>query len=107
MHPVLLITAGDPAGIGPEISLKALRRPLPRVRVLIIGDARVFDATARRLSIRRVHWAVTRSRADAVASRDAITLLDLAHAGAFLSGRASRQAGAASLRYLDVARDLL
>ena len=104
--PTLLVTAGDPTGIGPEVILKALRRPLARVRLLVIGDARVFEATARRLGIRRARWPVVRS-VEALACRDTITLLDLAHAESFPLGRTSRQAGAVSLRYLDVARDLL
>lgn len=90
------------------MTLKALRRPLSaRVRLIVIGDARVFDAAARRIGIRRLRWPVARGDAEAVAAGDAITLLGPAHAGTFHPGRASRQAGAASLRYLDIACGLL
>lgn len=36
--PVLALTVGDPAGIGPEITLRLLRAPPPGVRLLVIGD---------------------------------------------------------------------
>ena len=108
MQPPLLVTAGDPTGIGPEVILKALRRPLwARARLIVIGDARVFDAAARRLGVRYLRWPVMHSSIEALAGRDAITLLDVAHAGRFHPGRTSRSAGAASLHYLDVACDLL
>lgn len=40
MKPIIAITAGDPAGIGPEIVVKALRSPevLSRCRPLVIGE---------------------------------------------------------------------
>ena len=52
MKPVCAITMGDPAGIGPEIALKAvLSNGLPRCSVFIIGDADVLEQTKRFLSI--------------------------------------------------------
>jgi 4-hydroxythreonine-4-phosphate dehydrogenase len=49
MRPVLGITLGDPAGVGPEIAAKALAVPEVRdkARPLVIGDARVMTAAAR------------------------------------------------------------
>ena len=48
-RPVLGITMGDPAGVGPEIAAKALAEPEVRekARPLVIGDARVMAAAAR------------------------------------------------------------
>jgi 4-hydroxythreonine-4-phosphate dehydrogenase len=51
--PRLAITMGDPAGIGPEIIVKACRRLMPRIeagslRLLVIGHRSALDA-ARRL----------------------------------------------------------
>ncbi|MDR2478632.1 MAG: 4-hydroxythreonine-4-phosphate dehydrogenase PdxA [Treponema sp.] len=47
--PILGITMGDPSGIGPEISVKALGRPeiYELCRPLIIGDARVMEKAVR------------------------------------------------------------
>jgi 4-hydroxythreonine-4-phosphate dehydrogenase len=51
MRPLpLAITMGDPAGIGPEVALKALSRPAIRRRVqaILVGDPNVWIETARR-----------------------------------------------------------
>jgi 4-phospho-D-threonate 3-dehydrogenase / 4-phospho-D-erythronate 3-dehydrogenase len=44
-RPVLAVTMGDPAGIGPEIAVRALLSPQVRdiSRSFLIGDARVFE----------------------------------------------------------------
>ena len=44
-RPILAITQGDPAGIGPEIILKALAHDdlFARCRPLVIGDRRIFE----------------------------------------------------------------
>ena len=48
--PVLGITLGDPAGVGPEIILKALQRIdiSNRVKPLVIGDRRILERAAQR-----------------------------------------------------------
>jgi 4-hydroxy-L-threonine phosphate dehydrogenase PdxA len=53
MKPVCAITMGDPAGIGPEIALKAiLSKDLPlECSIFIIGDADVLEQAKRFLSI--------------------------------------------------------
>lgn len=45
-RPLVGVTMGDPAGIGPEIICKALSRPevFKAARPLVIGDARVLEA---------------------------------------------------------------
>ena len=54
--PRLCITMGDPAGIGPEIVLKALARLAPRVAagefsLQVAGSAAVLRATAESLGL--------------------------------------------------------
>ncbi|MBI3595976.1 MAG: 4-hydroxythreonine-4-phosphate dehydrogenase PdxA [Nitrospirae bacterium] len=54
MKPVIAITMGDPAGIGPEIIIKALSKPLVNrieriARPVVIGDRGLLEQTARRL----------------------------------------------------------
>ena len=46
-RPVLGITMGDPAGVGPEITVKALARPdvAASCRAVVIGDRSVMAAT--------------------------------------------------------------
>ena len=47
--PVIALTMGDPAGIGPEIVLKALADPdvTPLARWIVVGDARVLEMAAK------------------------------------------------------------
>ena len=53
-RPRLAITLGDPAGIGPEVVLKALqhREVFATCRPLVIGDQGVLDRAAAWLEIR-------------------------------------------------------
>src|SRR5579871_5472096 len=48
-RPILGLTMGDPAGIGPEICLRALREPsvLKRCIPVLFGDAGVLHRVAR------------------------------------------------------------
>ena len=61
--PLIAVTMGDPAGIGPEILIKALDNPQieQACRSLIVGDRQVLEAVAQRMgksfhikSIRRI-----------------------------------------------------
>lgn len=47
------VTMGDPAGVGPEICLKAAIQPsvVDKVRVLLIGDRTTFETTHKQLKI--------------------------------------------------------
>ena len=49
----LVISSGDPAGIGPEVTLKALAQPEVQeiADCIVTGDARILEATARRLDV--------------------------------------------------------
>jgi 4-hydroxythreonine-4-phosphate dehydrogenase len=53
MKPILAITMGDPAGIGPEITLKALQRPKlhEQARLMIIGSKMIVTAVASQLGL--------------------------------------------------------
>jgi len=52
MFPIIAITMGDPAGIGPEIILKSLltEEVYDRCRPLVTGDAKVMQWTAEKLN---------------------------------------------------------
>ncbi len=53
-EPILVVSMGDPSGIGPEVTLKALssRRVRSGPPVVLVGDPGVFDETATRLKLR-------------------------------------------------------
>ena len=49
MRPIILITMGDPAGIGPEVAVKALMEPslYAMCKPVIVGtEAALFEAAA-------------------------------------------------------------
>ena len=108
--PIVGITSGDPAGIGPEVVVKALLDPAVRAccRALVFGDARVLDAA--RTALRAgLHWQVIRSfDGEAGLSPDGPTLLDFANAPDPLSLRpaADPACGRASVEYVQAAIDL-
>ncbi len=100
--PTLAITAGDPCGIGPEIILRTLARWSPQqTRLVIIGDLRVFEQTAKRLHRRLPSWHIlTPHDPD---DWTPISFVDCAHRATFHPGRSGAAAGRASLDYLDTA----
>jgi 4-hydroxythreonine-4-phosphate dehydrogenase len=53
MKPILAITMGDPAGVGPEITLKALQRPKlhKQARLMIIGSQPIMATVASQLGL--------------------------------------------------------
>lgn len=55
MKPILAITMGDPAGIGPEIIVKALNLPetYEKCRPLVTGDAAVMEWAVRQMGTRQ------------------------------------------------------
>lgn len=90
--PVIGITMGDPAGIGPEIIAKALTDPHIHnlATFLIIGDYRTF----------------ARYHADPIPNCGLIDLKNVPQKG-FEFGKISKTAGIASLEYLNTALSLL
>lgn len=100
--PRIAITAGDPCGIGPEVVLKALAAPAAptHARLVVIGDLRVFEETARRLRRRLPRWRLAPSP-DAPIFEDRVTFLDCGPRLRVVPGRSGRHAGAASLAYLN------
>ncbi|AFY71882.1 4-hydroxythreonine-4-phosphate dehydrogenase [Thalassoporum mexicanum PCC 7367] len=97
----LALTLGDPAGIGPEIALKALANPDlnkkltgSNVKVTIIGDRHQLES----------HFAVlNKLSCEPLADPEIITILDLATNLEVEIGQGSKSSGAASFKYLDTA----
>ncbi len=101
--PLLAITMGDPAGIGPEIVLKALRQHevYQRCRPLVLGDQRVLERAAGWLAME-----VSFERVDTPAAGryapGTVTLLDLANAAPeeCPPGQVTAAAGRAAVEYV-------
>src|SRR4051812_15086204 len=108
-RPLLAITMGDPAGIGPEVVLKALAHAevFERCRPLVIGDGRILERAA--------VWLGATPEFDIVAEPKlgsykpgCLTLLDLENAPPerIPVGEESAAAGAAAVEYVFRACDL-
>jgi len=93
----IAISMGDPAGIGPEVTLKALADPqvFELAQWIVVGEARILQATANQLSL-------------AVPGRDRLRILDLAQPapGEYVIGRAMAACGAAAVAYVRAATQL-
>jgi 4-hydroxythreonine-4-phosphate dehydrogenase len=109
-RPLLAITLGDPAGIGPEVVLKALRHGdvYQRCRPLVVGDRRILERTAAWLGAPELAYEVVGSPADGRYAPGTATLLDLANATPeeCPPGQISPAAGRAAVEYVFRACDL-
>ena len=102
--PVVAVTMGDPAGIGPEVAVKAARDATVRraCRVVLVGDP---------LSLQQAHaprWPVRQS--DGPAAVDAPVVVEALPGlkpGRIRPGRSSRAGGEAAYRYILRAVDLI
>jgi 4-phospho-D-threonate 3-dehydrogenase / 4-phospho-D-erythronate 3-dehydrogenase len=98
------ITMGDPAGIGPEIVVKALAARHPfhdRCVPVVLGDVRVLTATAASQGL-QVRFNCIHQPSQAGGSIGTIDLIDLHNAdpAAFEPGQVSALAGKASVEYI-------
>ncbi|MEO0052717.1 MAG: 4-hydroxythreonine-4-phosphate dehydrogenase PdxA [candidate division WOR-3 bacterium] len=90
MRPPVGITLGDPAGIGPEIVIKALQQVAHR-RLLLIGPAEVLKREAARLKV----------------SLPPVALYDTGAVGDYQYGRVQKNCGVAALQALEAGATLL
>jgi len=98
------VTAGDPAGVGPEIICKALAdmAPAERARILVIGSAPVLERAA------RVVGAALSFRDGAPGTTgDAVAIRDVAVEGMPIPfGKLDPRGGEAAFRYIEKAVQL-
>ena len=109
-QPILAITMGDPAGIGPEIVLKALRHSdvHERCRPLVIGDTRSLRRAAQVAGDAAVAFDLVAEPGAGRYGPGTITILDLHNAdpAACPVGKISAAAGRAAVEYVFRACDL-
>jgi 4-phospho-D-threonate 3-dehydrogenase / 4-phospho-D-erythronate 3-dehydrogenase len=81
-RPLLAVTLGDPAGIGPEIVLKALAHPEVHdtARLLVLGDRRILERAARFPGMPALTVNIVTDPAQGLYQPGSLTLLDLANA---------------------------
>jgi 4-hydroxythreonine-4-phosphate dehydrogenase len=102
LHPArelkLAVTLGDPAGIGPEVILKALADPIEALRVTTIGSRAILQQTYDKL--RSSHPAV------ALANPESLNIIDVepdSQWGEIVQGVGNAASGAASFAYMEEA----
>ncbi len=109
-RPLLAITMGDPAGIGPEIILKALSRDsvYDDCRPLVIGDHRILQRAATCLAQPCPPIEVVSVPGEGRYAPEHLTLLDLANAAPAQCplGQIGAPAGRAAVEYVFKACDL-
>ncbi len=109
----LVISAGDPAGVGAEITLRALAGKFPKnISFIIIGDKSVFLKTKKALKKRSVPSADFRIFADKASlgnTKARVKLLDMGLLSGrdFVYGRPQKNCGQASYRYIKKACALI
>ncbi|MCU0543291.1 MAG: 4-hydroxythreonine-4-phosphate dehydrogenase PdxA [Oscillatoriaceae cyanobacterium Prado104] len=94
----LAVTLGDPAGIGPEVVLKALGSPVEAASVTIIGSRTILQQTYD--TLRSLH------SPSALADPETLDIIDIAPDskwGEIVPGTGNAASGAASFAYLESA----
>jgi 4-phospho-D-threonate 3-dehydrogenase / 4-phospho-D-erythronate 3-dehydrogenase len=107
--PIIAITIGDPAGIGPEVTAKALMQAevWQDCRPLVVGDAGVMQRAAQLVGA-TFSWHAITDLAEARFDPTAPDVLDLGNADAALwqAGQVSAFAGRAAVDYIERAVEL-
>ena len=100
---------GDPAGVGPEISLKALLKPslYSLCRPVLIGDLGILERTQGKLGL-GAELRTIDSPGEALGKVGVIEVIDLKNIDldSFELGKASAEGGRASIEYIERAVDL-
>jgi 4-hydroxythreonine-4-phosphate dehydrogenase len=108
--PIVAVTMGDPAGIGPEVVLKALADPAVRraCRPVVIGDWGILSRGLKRSGSRRklVSWEQGRPWPKTNGNPIVIHSLSALSIAQSKPGRPSRACGAAVFRYVTEAAKL-
>lgn len=108
--PVLAITMGDPAGVGPEIIVKALMdaRVHQICRPLVVGSAQIMRQAVRMVQAPGLHVRAIQSPQQAAYAPDTLNVLDLwgLEAEAVAPGRVSAVSGEAAVQAVRAAIDL-
>ena len=109
-RPLLAITMGDPAGIGPEIVLKALLHAdvYARARPLVIGDRQALERAAAWVDATGLTYDVVSQPEDGQYQPGTLTLLDLQSSppGGYAIGEVTAEAGRAAVEFVFAACDL-
>ena len=106
--PIIAVTMGDPAGVGPEIAIKALLKPEIKnvCKPVLIGDLGILRRTSQRLKI-EVSFKALSDAKEASGGQGVIEVVDMKNvdSGSFRIGEASIEAGRAAIQYIEKAAE--
>ncbi len=105
-EPLIGITMGDPAGIGPEVIVKAYPDLLEFARPIVVGDADVIAAAIEVCEV-DLGVEVVDDVGDATFGPDRVPVLDLDLVDELVRGEVREEYGAASLSYIERAIELV
>jgi 4-hydroxythreonine-4-phosphate dehydrogenase len=101
--PIIAVTMGDPAGIGPEIAIKALLKPEIRnvCRSILVGDVGTLRRTAQLLSL-KASFKTLGDPKEVAGDLGVIEVIDLKNVdlGSLKVGEVSVEAGFAAIQYV-------
>lgn len=104
MRPLIGITLGDPAGIGPEITVKALASHgiYEKCRPLVIGDVNVLKNAAKLVGMTEIQINAIEKPSDGQYVPGCIDVIDMkcVDADSLPIGKVSAQAGEAAFQYV-------
>ncbi len=110
MKPTLVITMGDPAGVGPEITLKALQQPElhDSARLFVVGSQAVLADMARRLGYKIDVIEIDEADGNWQSSPDTVLVHQVGELGPgdFALGEVAQPTGRDSVRYVETAARL-
>jgi len=97
----IAVTMGDPAGVGPEIVVKALSDPAVRAlcRPVVVGDVIVLEEAVRIAGCRTKLQPVS-SPDEAAQAADCLSVIDMSSMKTFEKNRASAEGGKACVSYI-------
>ena len=102
--PIIGVTLGDPAGIGPEISIKTFLDDsvFEACRPLLIGDLSILRKISGQLGI-QVDFRVVDSPREVVGKKGLVELIDLGNINLekLTLGKASAESGRAAIEYIE------
>jgi len=109
-RPIVAVTMGDAAGIGPEIIVKAMQHGEVQnvARVVVVGDARIMKAALKFAKSEPLEVNAIKYVSEARFTRGTIDVIDLANLepGKVKVGQICAPCGKAAVQYLEKAIDL-
>ncbi|KJR43664.1 4-hydroxythreonine-4-phosphate dehydrogenase [Candidatus Magnetoovum chiemensis] len=107
MEKILLVTLGDPAGVGAEVSLKAaLSKELGEAKIVFLGDKSILIETLSLLNCKAQINAIEEPK-DAQFQEGVINLINVTDTPSFEKCKPTAQGGAACARYIERAVDII